>query len=109
FLLLPILACGRPAELEVADAWMRDTVGGTANAAIFMTITSPTADRLVGASTPVARRTDLMTMEGGSEAMAMTYLEAIDIPAGERVSLDPSGLHVWLEGLNEPLSAGRTF
>jgi copper(I)-binding protein len=50
-----------------------------------------------------------MTMEGGGSAMAMTYLEAIDIPANEPVSLNPSGLHVWLAGLNRPLRAGETF
>jgi copper(I)-binding protein len=50
-----------------------------------------------------------MTMEGGSGSMAMTYLEAIDIPANETVSLDPTGLHVWLAGLQQPLRAGETF
>jgi copper(I)-binding protein len=74
-----------------------------------MTITSPTADRLVGASTHVANKTDLMTMETEGATMAMTYLEDIKIPANQLVSLDPSGLHVWLTELNEPLKAGQTF
>lgn len=90
---------------------MRDTVGGTANAAVFMTITSPAADRLVAASAPatVASRTDLMTMRSDANTMAMIYLDAIEIPAGEPVSLNPAGLHVWLEGLVRPLRAGETF
>lgn len=110
---LPVVACGQAAELEVADPWTRATVGSTANAAVYMTITSPTADRLVAASAPVARKTDLMTMEmtmeGGSSAMTMVYVEAIDIPANEPVSLNPSGLHVWLEDLHQPLAAGQSF
>src|SRR5262245_11420408 len=97
------------APLEVKDAWTRDTVGGSTNAAVFMTIRSPTADRLIAASTPIAANTTFMTMEGGSNSMAMTYLEAIDIPANETVSLDPSGLHVWLADLQQPLGAGQTF
>ena len=109
FLLFPLAACGQPASLEVTDAWTRDSVGGTANAAVFMTISSETADRLIGASTPVAQKTDLMTMAGGNGAMGMQYLEAIDIPAGEPVSLNAGGLHVWLADLNEPLTAGQTF
>jgi copper(I)-binding protein len=109
FLVAALAACERPAPLKVGDAWTRDTVGRTANAAVFMTITSPTADRLVGASTPVANKTDLMTMETEGATMAMTYLEDIKIPANQLVSLDPSGLHVWLTELNEPLKAGQTF
>jgi copper(I)-binding protein len=106
---LPVAACVQAAPPEVKDVWTRDTVGGTANAAVFMTITSQTPDRLVSASTPVAKKTDLMTMAGGSGAMEMKYLEGIDIPAGKPVSLNATGLHVWLAGLNQPLSAGQTF
>lgn len=109
-LLAPLLSCGQsPAEVEVKNAWTRDTVGGTANAAVFMTITSDSGDRLVAASTPVANRTDLMTMAGGSSLMEMTYVSDIALPAGTPVSLDPAGLHVWLAGLNQPLEAGATF
>ena len=114
FLVAALAGCERPAPLEVADAWTRDSVGGTDSAAVFMTITSPDADRLVAASTPAAAKTDLMTMqveggEGEGGSMAMKYLEAIDIPSGEPVSLDPSGLHVWLTDLDAPLKAGETF
>ena len=109
FTLLAVLSCAQPASLEVKDGWMRETVGGSATAAVFMTISSPTADRLVAASTPVAKKTDLMTMEGGTDAMQMTYLKGIDIPASTPVSLNPRGLHVWLAGLNRPLKAGENF
>jgi hypothetical protein len=108
-LVAALAACGQAARLEVKDVWARDTVGSTANAAVYMTIASPAADRLVGASAPVAKKTDLMTMETGGGAMGMTYLEAIEIPANEAVSLNPRGLHVWLADLDEPLRAGRTF
>lgn len=109
FLLLPLAACERSAPLEIADAWARDTIGGTETAAVYMTITSPTADRLIGASTPIAANTDLMNMHGDSSSMAMVYVDAIDIPANTPVSLDPTGFHVWLANLNEPLRAGQSF
>jgi hypothetical protein len=41
--------------------------------------------------------------------MEMTYVKAIDIPPNKPVSLDPSGLHVWLADLNHPLKADQTF
>lgn len=112
FALLPlfsIAACVQPAPLEVKDVWARDTIGGTANAAVYMTITSPTADRLVAASTPIAKKTDLMTMTVGSGTMGMKYLDGIDIPANQPVSLNSGGLHVWLARLSQPLRAGQTF
>ena len=109
FLLFPLAACGQPAALEVNDVWTRASPGSTTNAAVFMTISSETADRLIGASTPVAKKTDLMTMERGNGAMGMHYLEAIEIPAGEPVSLNAGGLHVWLADLIQPLRAGQTF
>ena len=107
--LFALVSCSQPASLEVKDPWTRDTVGSVANAAVFMTISSPSADRLISASTPVARKTDLMTMGRGGNVMEMRYVQGIDIPADTPVSLDPNGLHVWLAQLNQPLKAGETF
>ena len=107
--LFALVSCSQPASLEVKDPWTRDTVGSVANAAVFMTISSPSADRLISASTPVARKTDLMTMGRGGNVMEMKYVQGIDIPADTPVSLDPNGLHVWLAQLNQPLKAGETF
>ena len=73
--LLPfaLAACGQPApEISVTDAWARATVAEQTSAAVFMTIASPTGDRLVGAATPVAGETDLMTMSTEDGAMAMS-------------------------------------
>ena len=108
-LLFVLASCSQQASLEVKDAWTRDTVGSVANAAVFLTISSPIAERLVSASTPVARKTDLMTMGRGGDVMNMKYVQGIDIPAKTLVRLDPTGLHVWLAQLNQPLKAGQTF
>lgn len=108
-LLLPLAACQQGPQVEVKDVWARDSVGGTASAAIYMTINSSSGDRLIGASSPAAKKTDLMTMEMNGGAMGMSYVKAIDIPAGKPVSLNPSGLHVWLAELSQPLKAGASF
>lgn len=108
-LLFPVAAAAQSVGLEVKDVWTRATAGSATNAAVFMTITSRIPDRLVAASTTAANKTDLMTMEDDSGAMEMKYLKAIDIPANRPVSLNPSGLHVWLAGLKRPLKAGQTF
>lgn len=74
-----------------------------------MTLTSIAGDRLIGGSSPVAGKIDLMTMRAVDSTMGMRYIDAIELPAGKTVSLDPMGLHVWLENLKEPLVAGTTF
>lgn len=108
-LALPPAACSKPVGVEVKSAWTRDSAGRMANAAVFMTLRSGTPDRLISASTPVAHKTDLMTMTGGSSAMEMTYVKGIDVPANTPVSLNAGGLHVWLANLKQPLKAGQTF
>jgi copper(I)-binding protein len=108
-LLVSLMSCSARSAIEVQDPWARDTVGRTANAAVFMKIESVAADRLIGASATVANKADLMAFEGGTDAMRMRYVEGIDIPGNGPVSLDPSGLHVWLSGLKAPLRQGQTF
>jgi periplasmic copper chaperone A len=96
-------------QLEVKDAWARATAGKTSVGAVYLSIVSPTPDRLVAASAPVANKVDLMTMEGGSAMMKMSYLKSIDVPANKPIMLAPDGLHIWLEGLKQPLKAGESF
>lgn len=96
-------------QLEIKDAWARATVGKTSVGAVYLSILSSTPDRLVSAATPVATKVDLMTMEGGSGMMKMSYLKSIDVPADKPVTLTPDGLHIWLAGLKRPLKAGENF
>lgn len=107
-MLLTLTCCVDP-QPRVSHAWTRATAGQAGNAAVFMTIHSPEADRLLSASAEVARKTGLMTMVITGGTMSMRYVGRIDLPAGARVSLDPNGLHVWLEGLKQPLRAGQSF
>jgi copper(I)-binding protein len=97
----------------------------TTAGAVYMTITASDADRLVGASVPasVAAVTEIheTVMTGGDMGgettttggmggeMTMQPVEAIDLPAGEAVSLQPGGYHIMLLDLAEPLEVGRTF
>ena len=108
-LVIPNMALAQDREIEIKDIWVRATAGKADVAAVFMTITSPQPDRLIAASTLIARKTDLMTMEGSSSSMKMSYLPAIDLPANKAVSLNPSGLPVWLDGLKQPLREGEAF
>jgi hypothetical protein len=102
-------ALAQPTQLEVDHAWARATPGKADNGAAYVTITSPTADRLVSASTPVAKKAELHTMSMQGMVMKMRPISGVDIPAGQPVSLKPGGEHIMLMGLNEQLREGRSF
>ncbi len=96
-------------QLAVDNAWARATPGKSDIGAAYVTIHSPTADRLVAASTPVAKKAELHTMEMSGMVMKMRPISGIDIPAGQSVSLAPGGMHIMLMGLNQPLKTGQSF
>ncbi len=96
-------------QLEVSNAWARATPGKSAIGAAYVTIHSPTADKLVAASTPVAKKAELHTMSMSGMVMKMRPVASIDIPAGQAVTLQPGGYHIMLVGLAKPLKTGQTF
>lgn len=109
FAVLAAASCARPAPPDITDAWARDTVGGKATAAVFMTIRSTTPDRLIDASAAIADKSDLMTMSSDGATMQMKYVKQIEIPANVPFKLNAAGPHIWLSGLRGPLKAGQKF
>jgi periplasmic copper chaperone A len=102
-------ALAQTGQLEVTNAWARATPGKAENGAAYMTIVSPTPDRLVSVSSPVAKKAQLHTMTMKGMVMEMRPVAGIDIPAGQPVGLKPSGEHIMLLGLNQPLREGQSF
>lgn len=102
-------ALAQPAQLEINDAWARATPGKSENGAAYLTIQSPTADRLVSASSPVAKKAELHTMSMQGMVMKMRPIAGLDIPAGQPVALKPGGEHIMLMGLHQPLHEGQSF
>jgi periplasmic copper chaperone A len=108
-LLVASAAMAQTNQLEVNNAWARATPGKAENGAAYVTIASPTSDRLVSVSTPVAKKAELHTMEMKGMVMEMRPVAGVDIPADQPVSLKPGGEHIMLLGLNQPLREGQTF
>jgi periplasmic copper chaperone A len=100
----PTFAASAPVAVE--NAWTRATLGHSDIGAVFLSMTSPVADRLLAATTPAASRTELHVhkVEGG--IMKMRQIDGIDLPAGEKVTLAPHGYHIMLFGLGSALKAG---
>lgn len=94
----------------VTGAWARATPPGTTVGAAYMTIQGgKESDRLVGASSDRASMAHLHTVEEQGGVSKMRAIEAVEIPAGQRVALAPKSTHVMLMGLDGPLVAGQTF
>ena len=102
-------ALAQTGQLEVRDAWARATPGKAENGVAFVTIQSPTPDRLLSAASPVAKKAELHTMEMAGMVMKMRLLAGLDIPAGQPVTLKPGGEHMMLLGLTGPLREGQSF
>ena len=108
-LVLASAALAQNNQLEVNNAWARATPGKAEGGAAYLTIQSPTPDRLLSVSTPVAKKAELHTMSMEGMVMKMRPLAGVDIPAGQPVTLKPGGEHIMLEGLGAPLREGQSF
>jgi len=94
------------AQVRVEEPWARATPPGAKVGAGYMKITSATADRLVGASSPAAARVELHVTEEKGDVMRMRQVKGYDIPAGGSFELAPGGAHLMLVDIKAPLKAG---
>ena len=108
-LVLATAALAQTNQLEVTSAWARATPAKAENGVAYLTIRSPTPDRLVSVSSPVAKKAELHTMSIEGTVMKMRPLAGLDIAAGQPVTLKPGGEHIMLLGLSEPLREGQSF
>lgn len=106
-------ACGGSGDLEVSDAWARNSARMQDAGAVYLTINGGNeADRLLSASVPaaVAARAELHESSMADDGqMMMQMLPAIEVPADGEVALAPGGLHVMLMQLADPLDVGEEF
>ncbi|WP_299500519.1 copper chaperone PCu(A)C [uncultured Roseobacter sp.] len=72
-----------------------------------VTNTGDTADRLIGVKADFPK-VELHTTEEKDGVARMMHVDAIEIPAGETVSLEPGGFHVMFMGLGgDPFEVGE--
>ena len=96
------------AQVTASDAWVRATVPVQKSAGAFMSLQSAKAVRVVGATSPVAGTVEIHQMEMSGQTMKMKAVEAIALPAGEKVDLAKSGYHFMFLGLKGQLKEGDT-
>ena len=94
-------------DIAIGHPWTRAAgAGGNAGGFLQLRNTGTQADRLIAASTPAARVTELHTMTRDGDVMRMRPVQDIPIPPGGTVELRPGGFHIMLIGLAAPLQQG---
>src|SRR5712691_8587778 len=97
-------------NIQITQAWSRPTPPGIeVGVAYFVINNRGKDDRLLGASSPLAKSAALHVtrMEGG--IMKMRHLDAVEVQSGVPTSFEPGGRHVMLTGLKQPLKEGDRF
>jgi periplasmic copper chaperone A len=88
---------------SIENAWVRTPAPGRDVTAGYVTLTAMGEDdQLVAVSSPDAARIEIHTMEMADDVMRMRQLEALDLPAGQPVSLAPGGDHLMIFGYTAP-------
>lgn len=96
-------------EIEVRNAWVRSAPDVARVTAGFATLVNhgKQSDVLVGVSAKFARSTSLHATQTESGMVHMIPRDSIVLPAGEKVSLSPGGLHIMFSQLeHEALVVG---
>ncbi len=97
--------------VDVRSGWARASAGRAVNGAAYLVIANSghRNDRLTGASSGVAERTEIHDHVDDNGVLRMIRLDGVDLPAGKTVSFRPGGRHIMLLNLREPLRAGDGF
>jgi copper(I)-binding protein len=97
-------------ELTVIDPWTRPTAPGAESTAFYAVVENQTGadDRLVGADSPACGMTMLHSSVNTDGVMSMRPADPQElvVAAGDRLALEPGGLHVMCMGLTEPVEDG---
>jgi copper(I)-binding protein len=95
---LLLVGCGGPGELVVSDAHVVPSPSGTGPAGGFAVIENGTSRErsLIGASTPACARVELHRSWLEGDVARMAAVDAVPLPAGGELRLEPGGHHLML-------------
>lgn len=99
-------------DLRIENPYARATAPNQPAGAAYVTIENKgkAGDKLVGASSPVAKSVEIHTMTMEGNVMKMREAGQIELKPAERVEMKPGdGYHLMLMGLRQPLKPGESF
>lgn len=105
---LSVAALAHAAEpITVSNAWVRATAPGQEAGAAYMELKSATDLTVVKVESTAADSVEIHKMSMHNGVMEMRMLEALELPAGKLVKLEPGGFHLMLFDLKAPLKTGE--
>ena len=101
-------------DIAIGHPFATPSIPGTSNGAAYLASienNGAAADRLVRASTPIAARVEIHTMNLDAQGvMRMREIDGVELAPKAKVQMKPGGgLHLMLIGLKEPLKEDATF
>ena len=109
--LIVLLFAASPAwaQVSVEQAWSRATPPGARIGVGFMQLrnSGSTAERVVGASSPVSGRVEMHVTTREGDVVTMRQVKSFAIPPGGVFELKPGGAHLMLTDLRRPLKQGE--
>ena len=108
FLLLVMSTLVIAQNFTVSSGFVRETIPGTSISSAYMTLTntSEKSVTLVGASSKISPRIEIHQHTMSNGMMKMRKLDSIVINSKDTVMLQPSGLHLMIFDIKEPLKHG---
>ena len=94
------------AEVRLENAWLRPASSGQASAMVYVDIVSTEPLRLVAASSPVAKRAELVLVETPGPDAAQSVVGEILVAANEPRRLAYLGSHVRLVLISQDVAPG---
>jgi periplasmic copper chaperone A len=105
---LSFLALPAWAQVSVEHPWTRATPQGAKVGAGFMLLKNAgAADRVVGATSPLAGRVEMHVTVREGDVMKMREVKGFDVPAKGSFELKPGGAHLMLMDLKRPIKKGE--
>ena len=102
------LAGSAHATVVARDAWVRGMLPILHETVAYVTLTSTEDAKIVGVSTPLARRAQMHASNVTGGVMHMEVVDTLALPADTPVQLKPGGTHVMLMEVAHMLKPGDT-
>lgn len=99
-------------DLHIGHPYARATAPHQPAAGAYLSVENKgkDADKLVSASSPVAKSVEIHTMSMQDNVMKMREVPGIELQPGAKIAMKPGeGYHLMLIGLKQPLKAGDSF
>jgi copper(I)-binding protein len=99
-------------KLKISNIWARATPGRSTTAAVYIkTIhnAGEGSDSLINIRSHLASKNSIHKTIVNAGIAKMRQVNALEIPAGHSVSLEPGGLHIMMAGIQKSLKEGDSF